>query len=198
MKLFKFKRNLKKKRFILKFQPFLTVEKFALQFYNLVERSKLVKVEKGRKKMNISDIIESFINERISGEGGYTEIRRNELAEHLGCVPSQINYVISTRFTAERGYTVESRRGGGGYISIKRVIYPANGTIMHVVNSIGDSIDFASAKAIIKSLYEYDVISRREAEIMISALGDRALLLPREQRGMLRARLLKNMLMQLT
>lgn len=148
--------------------------------------------------MNISDIIESFINERINGEGGYTEIRRNELAEHLGCVPSQINYVISTRFTTERGYTVESRRGGGGYISIKRVIYPADNTIMHVVNSIGDSIDFASAKAIIKSLYEYDVISRREAEIMISVLGDRVLLLPREQRGILRARLMKNMLMQLT
>lgn len=147
--------------------------------------------------MNVSDLIESFINDRISGEGGYTEIRRNELAEHLGCVPSQINYVISTRFTAERGYTVESRRGGGGYISIKRVIYPSNNTIMHVVNSIGDSIDFASAKAIIKSLFEYDVISRREAEIMISVIGDRALMLPREQRNGLRARLLKNMLMRL-
>ena len=147
--------------------------------------------------MNVSDLIESFINDRISGEGGYTEIRRNELAEHLGCVPSQINYVISTRFTAERGYTVESRRGGGGYISIKRVIYPSNNTIMHVVNSIGDSIDFASAKAIIKSLFEYDVISRREAEIMISVIGDRTLMLPREQRNGLRARLLKNMLMRL-
>ena len=147
--------------------------------------------------MNISDIIEAFINERIAGEGGKAEIRRNELAEHLGCVPSQINYVISTRFTAERGYTVESRRGGGGYISIKRVIYPTDNTIMHVVNSIGDSIDFASAKAIIKSLWEYDVISRREAEIMISVLGDRILTLPREQREILRARLIKNMLMQI-
>ena len=147
--------------------------------------------------MNISDIIEAFINDRITGEGGKAEIKRNELAEHLGCVPSQINYVISTRFTAERGYTVESRRGGGGYISIKRVIYPTDNTVMHVVNSIGDSIDFESAKAIIKSLWEYDVISRREAEIMISVLSDRILTLPRDQRGILRARLLKNMLMQI-
>ena len=148
--------------------------------------------------MNISDIIESFINERLKDADGRAEIRRNELAEHLGCVPSQINYVISTRFTEERGYTVESRRGGGGYISIKRVIYPTDNRIMHVVNSIGNSIDFESAKAIIKSLWEYDVITRREAEIMISVLGDRVLTLPRDQRAILRARLLKNMLMQLT
>lgn len=147
--------------------------------------------------MNISDIIEAFINDRIAGEGGKAEIKRNELAEHLGCVPSQINYVISTRFTAERGYTVESRRGGGGYISIKRVIFPADNTVMHVVNSIGDRIDFESAKAIIKSLWEYDVITRREAEIMVSVLNDRILTLPREQRELLRARLLKNMLMQI-
>ena len=147
--------------------------------------------------MNISDIIESFINERLKDADGRAEIRRNELAEHLGCVPSQINYVISTRFTAERGYTVESRRGGGGYISIKRVIYPTDNRIMHIVNSIGDSIDFESSKAIIKSLWEYDVISRREAEIMISVLGDRVLPLPRDQRGILRARLLKNMLIKL-
>lgn len=148
--------------------------------------------------MNISDIIEAFINERLKDADGSAEIRRNELAEHLGCVPSQINYVISTRFTAERGYTVESRRGGGGYISIKRVIYPTDKRIMHIVNSIGDSIDFESSKAIIKSLWEYDVISRREAEIMISVLGDRVLTLPRDQRGILRARLLKNMLIKLT
>lgn len=148
--------------------------------------------------MNISDIIEAFINERLKDEDGRTEIRRNELAEHLGCVPSQINYVISTRFTTERGYTVESRRGGGGYISIKKVVYPTENMVMHVVNSIGNSIDFESAKAIIRNLWEYDVISRREAEIMISVLSDRILTLPRDQRGVLRARLMKNMLMRLT
>ena len=147
--------------------------------------------------MNISDIIEAFINDRLKDEDGRTEIRRNELAEHLGCVPSQINYVISTRFTPERGYTVESRRGGGGYISIKKVVYPTDNTIMHVVNSIGDSIDFESAKAIIRNLWEYDVITRREAEIMMSVLTDRVLPFPREQRNLLRARLFKNMLMQL-
>ena len=148
--------------------------------------------------MNISDIIEAFINERLKDEDGRTEIRRNELAEHLGCVPSQINYVISTRFTTERGYTVESRRGGGGYICIKKVVYPTENMVMHVVNSIGNSIDFESAKAIIRNLWEYDVISRREAEIMISVLSDRILTLPRDQRGVLRARLMKNMLMRLT
>ena len=103
----------------------------------------------------------------------------------------------NTRFTTERGYTVESRRGGGGYISIKRVMYPTDNRIMHIINSIGNSIDFESSKAIIRNLWEYDVISRREAEIMISVLGDKVLTLPRDQRGILRARLLKNMLMQL-
>ncbi len=147
--------------------------------------------------MNISDIIEKFINERIAGSDGYAEIRRNELAEHFGCVPSQINYVISTRFTSERGYVVESRRGGGGYISIKRIVHPSDNIVMHVVNSIGEKIDFASAKAITCNLWEYDVITEREAAIIISALSDRNFASLKGPKDFLRAQLFKSMLMQL-
>ena len=72
--------------------------------------------------MHLSNSIEEFLNELLRGEDGIIEIKRNELAEHLGCVPSQINYVIQTRFTKERGYTVESRRGGGGFIRITKIL----------------------------------------------------------------------------
>ena len=90
--------------------------------------------------MNISNIIASMIQEMIENDG-YTEIQRNELAQKIGCVPSQINYVISSRFTPEHGYIVESRRGGGGYIKITRASYDRNSLKMHLINSIGQSIN---------------------------------------------------------
>ena len=90
--------------------------------------------------MSLSNQIARMLLEMLEGDGT-TEIQRNELAQTLGCVPSQINYVISSRFTPEQGYTVESRRGGGGYVRISRVSYDKGSALMHVVNSIGLAAD---------------------------------------------------------
>ena len=91
--------------------------------------------------MGMSDIIAGFIQETLSEMNGCAEIQRSELANRFKCVPSQINYVISTRFSPEHGYIVESRRGGGGFIRITRVNMDPERLIMHTINAIGDEID---------------------------------------------------------
>ncbi|MGN1161989.1 MAG: CtsR family transcriptional regulator, partial [Candidatus Fimenecus sp.] len=119
--------------------------------------------------MNISNIIASMISDMLE-EDGCTEIQRNELAQKIGCVPSQINYVISSRFTPEHGYIVESRRGGGGYIRITRADFDINSLKMHLVNSIGQSLEEGVCRAHIKNLYEREIIDEKTAKIMLSAL----------------------------
>ena len=91
--------------------------------------------------MRISDSVANYILQMLNDENGIAEIQRNELANTLGCVPSQINYVITSRFTPEQGYIVESRRGGGGYIRIIRRSMTKSDLIMHIVNSIGPKLD---------------------------------------------------------
>ena len=91
--------------------------------------------------MRISDSVANYILQMLNDENGIAEIQRNELANTLGCVPSQINYVLTTRFTPEHGYTVDSRRGGGGYIRITRVSMDRVLLMMHVINAVGASID---------------------------------------------------------
>ncbi|MBR2973016.1 MAG: CtsR family transcriptional regulator [Clostridia bacterium] len=145
--------------------------------------------------MSISDIIENFIKDMMTDNTA--TLKRNELADKFNCVPSQINYVISTRFTSEQGYIVESRRGGGGYITIRKINVQPDNMLMHVVNSIGNEIDFESARVCIKALYEYDVISKREANIIISAISDRVLTCERPLRDKIRANMIKNMLLYL-
>ena len=100
--------------------------------------------------MRLSDLIEQYIKELMSDNDDFTEFGRNELAEYFNCVPSQINYVISTRFSPERGYYVESRRGGGGNIKIRRIDITKDKYIMHVINSIQNVITQQEADIIIK------------------------------------------------
>jgi len=147
----------------------------------------------------LSDIIEDFLKELIIEEGA-VEIQRNELASKFNCVPSQINYVISTRFTAEKGYYVESRRGGGGYICIKRVNPESAGDyLMHIINSIGDKISQLTSEVFINNFVDYNIIETREAMIMKAATSDKALsYVPMDKRDDVRAAILKNMLMSLT
>lgn len=122
--------------------------------------------------MNLSNEIARMLLEMLE-ENGRAEIQRNELAEQLGCVPSQINYVISSRFTPEKGYTVESKRGGGGYIKITRVNYTTKEQVyMHIVNSIGDSIDEQSARAIIINLNHREMLIPQVAKVMLAAVNE--------------------------
>ena len=124
--------------------------------------------------MKMSDTIENFIRDLFDNENS-VELRRNELAMYFNCVPSQINYVISTRFTAERGYIVESRRGGGGHIKITRIAVGRNDALRHVLSNIGDTIDVLTVEAIIDNLYSAEAISTEQAKLMLSACSNNAL-----------------------
>jgi len=148
----------------------------------------------------LSDIIEEFLKSLINKEQGSVEIQRNELANMFNCVPSQINYVISTRFTTDKGYYVESRRGGGGYISIKRInVETAGDYLMHIISSIGDKISQHTCEIFINNFVDYDIIEEREAKLMKAATSDKVMAdVPLDKRDSVRATILKNMLMSLT
>ena len=147
--------------------------------------------------MNMSDAIEKLLLKMLRESGGTVEIRRNTLAGELKCVPSQINYVIQTRFTPERGYTIESRRGGGGGVKIRSVTYNNTNYPMHIVNAAGNSLSYRTAGVFIQNLLDYECITKREARLMLGALSDNALPLPSPDRDALRARLFKNMITNL-
>lgn len=146
--------------------------------------------------MRMSDIVAEYIINMLNVYDGQVDIQRNELAGTLGCVPSQINYVISSRFTPEQGYVVESRRGGGGYIRISRVHLEVDNSVMHIVNSIGDDLDTKTAEVILDNLQSYGVISEKERKVIASAISERVYMtVPKEYRKPLRASVLKNMLL---
>lgn len=123
------------------------------------------------KKMNMSDLIAGMILDMFDDGSSTIQIRRNDLASQLGCVPSQINYVITSRFTPEQGYRIESRRGGGGCIYITRAD-SKHAALMALVNSVGDSIDERSAKANINNLSCQNLIDEKSAAIMSAAVSD--------------------------
>lgn len=146
--------------------------------------------------MKLSNIIEEFIKEMLEEER-VVELQRNELASRFNCVPSQINYVISTRFSPERGYSVESRRGGGGYIRITKAVPEDGNYIMHTVSRIGDYISAASANAILQNFYASNLLTAREAKLIMAALSDNSLMIKAPERDIVRARMLKNILVNL-
>ena len=126
------------------------------------------------------------------------EFQRNILAQDVGCVPSQINYVLSSRFTPERGYIVESRRGGGGCVRITRVSYDKNTLIMNVINSVGLYISENTANDHLINLMRHQLISRRDAAIISSALTDNNFKgLPLEIREAVRACIFKQTLLSI-
>ena len=148
--------------------------------------------------MNISEAIEHFIKDLLTQSGGEAiDLRRNELANRLGCVPSQINYVISTRFTNEHGYTVESRRGGGGYIRIAQKSLDRCGYIMHTINGIGDTLTAGEASVFVRNCAENGYVTSNEARLILSAVGGATLLPAGERADNIRARIIKNMLLNL-
>ena len=145
--------------------------------------------------MGISDIIAGFIQQELDNAGGALELQRSDLAQRFNCVPSQINYVMSTRFSPEHGYIVESRRGGGGYIRITRVQVDRQTLLMHVINSVGDTLDSRSARAIAQNLVDGEAVSHELGQALLSATGPRALqAAPLECRDALRAAIFKQIL----
>lgn len=148
---------------------------------------------------NISDIIENYLKQVLEmSDQDIVEIKRSEIADKFQCVPSQINYVINTRFTIERGYLVESKRGGGGYIRIIKVqTYDHAHLIDNILSLIHTRISQSSAEDVIYRLVEEDVVTNREAKIMLSVLDRSVLYIELPQRDELRARMLKAMLIAL-
>lgn len=147
--------------------------------------------------MKISDLITAEIMRMLNESEQHTaEIQRNEFASIFGCAPSQINYVLSSRFTPEHGYIIESQRGGGGYIRISRVVMNHTSAIMHLINSIGDSIDAISARIVIENCLETGVIDKPSAKIMYAGISNNVLRqIPIAYRDTIRASLLKEMLL---
>ncbi|WAA12365.1 CtsR family transcriptional regulator [Fervidibacillus halotolerans] len=145
---------------------------------------------------NISDIIEDYLKRVLeTSDDEIVEIKRSEIANKFQCVPSQINYVINTRFTIERGYIVESKRGGGGYIRIIKVRTNDDiHLIDHILDLIGNELSQSVAVDIINRLAEEEVITEREAKIMMSIMERNVIGINLPERDYLRARLLKSML----
>ena len=147
--------------------------------------------------MRMSDIIEEFIKDLFDDEKEI-EIQRNDLAQKFNCVPSQINYVISTRFKPSQGYYVESRRGGGGHITIRKVNNTKSDYLLHIIKNIGNSISNSEAEILISDFLTYDLLNLKEAKLLRVATSDNVLDIPKEYRDYVRANILKNMLLNLT
>ena len=146
--------------------------------------------------MGISDLIACFIQEALDEtDGGVVELQRGDLAQRFNCVPSQINYVMSTRFSPEHGYIVESRRGGNGYIRITRVRTDRKTLLMQVINSVGDTLDARSARAITMNLADSGAIEVSTAKLLLAAISENALRdVPRELRDAVRASIFKQVM----
>lgn len=146
--------------------------------------------------MRISDIITREIIRMLDeSEHNTAEIQRNEFASIIGCVPSQINYVLTSRFTPEHGYIVESQRGGGGYIRVSRVQMDKSSAIMHIINSVNDRIDELTARILIENCLYSSIISKECARILSSAISSTVMRqIPVEYRDKIRAAIIKEIL----
>lgn len=148
---------------------------------------------------NVSEIIEQYLKQILQkSPEGIIEIQRNELADRFECVPSQINYVISTRFTLEKGYIVESKRGGGGYIRIQKVELKSHGELLdHIYRTISANIDQEASEGLLYQLEEGGYITQRESNLMKAAISRDVLAFKLPLRDEIRANILKAMLISL-
>ncbi|ALC83302.1 MULTISPECIES: CtsR family transcriptional regulator [Bacillus] len=148
---------------------------------------------------NISDIIEKYLKQVLDTNGKeLLEIKRSEIADKFQCVPSQINYVINTRFTSERGYIVESKRGGGGYIRIYKIKASDEIELLDaIISQINSHLSQAASDGIIIRLVENGVITEREAKMMVSVMDRSVIYIDLPVRDELRARMMKAMLTSL-
>ncbi|WP_285769189.1 CtsR family transcriptional regulator [Peribacillus sp. SI8-4] len=145
---------------------------------------------------NISDVIETYLKQVLEiSQKDILEIKRSEIADKFQCVPSQINYVINTRFTIERGYVVESKRGGGGYIRIMKVESQDYVQLINqLLSLIGPRVTQSMAEGVITRLMNEEVINEREAKIMLSVIDRSVIYIDLPDRDELRARIITAML----
>lgn len=148
-------------------------------------------------KMRMSDIIEGFIKDMMKDEDDFIEIQRNELAEHFNVVPSQINYVIATRFRPQQGYYVESRRGGGGHIRIKKISNDKEDVFMHIITNMGEQITSNEVDILISNLLSSGMVDEQLAKLLKVATSDNVLTVAQDTKDKLRANILKNMLLNI-
>ena len=146
--------------------------------------------------MRMSDLIEEFIKD-LFDDSEEIEIQRNELAEHFNCVPSQINYVIATRFKPSQGYYVESKRGGGGHIKIKKATNSKSDYLMYIIQNIGKEITANEVDILISDFLSYGLVDTKEAKLLKVATSDNVLQLNKSEKDQVRARIFKNMLLNL-
>lgn len=148
---------------------------------------------------SLADQIGQYLEQAIAASpGGAIEIQRVELAERFGCAPSQINYVLETRFTAERGYVIESRRGGGGYIRIRKVAVDLSQDLLRLVRRfVGEMVPQAKAEHFIRRLEEAGFVTEREAGMMRAVIDREVIGLELPMRDIVRARLLTHMILRL-
>ncbi len=151
------------------------------------------------KMARLSDIIEEIIKQMIEENHGYAVISRSTLAERVNCVPSQITYVLSTRFTNGQGYIVESRRGGGGEIRIARVQrVSSTDYLMHTVNSLGNDLSQQEADIYLRNFLDYGIVKESQAQLMKAALSDQSLVsVDADKKAIVRMEIFKNMLVSL-
>ena len=146
----------------------------------------------------LADTIAKIIEEMLDDAGGALELQRNEMANRIGCVPSQISYVITSRFTPEKGYIIESRRGGGGCIKIVRKQMQSDEYLMHFFYAIGDAITEREVLAYLNNLYGNELISKKSYDIIASATSNSALSnLSPEARDIVRAKIFKHTILAL-
>jgi len=147
---------------------------------------------------SLSSLIERYLKRELERAGGVLELQRSELAARFACAPSQINYVLETRFTPAAGYVIESRRGGRGFIRIVRLPLRQRGQLLALLDRwVGDAIDQDGAEALIARLEEEGIAGRREAALMRAAVDRNTLAVDLPWRDVVRARLLKAMVLEL-
>ena len=142
--------------------------------------------------MKMSDMIADFIAEMLSEGGGIAELQRRQIADRFSCVPSQVNYVIDTRFTPENGYWVESRRGGGGFIRIVRVMDDKQRALVDAARGLGGRLSQNNAAKLVRAFVSAALLTAREGSLLLSACSDGALAeIPAEYRDTIRASIMR-------
>jgi len=144
---------------------------------------------------SLSDKIEKYLRNLIKRYEGEVEIKRNRLADDFDCAPSQINYVLDTRFTVERGYIIESRRGGGGFVRIIKVkLTSENEAMKNIIKQLEGPIKPKEAKGIIKRLYENNLIKQRDRILLEAAVSKESIGFESDDKNLIRTQVLKNTL----